>query len=378
MLASGQPAAARAWFERAQSLSERPAEHLELARCCRRLRDFPAVETHLRRALATGAPQREVERQEWLTLAALGQYRAMATHWAELFEDPGDDGREICEAYVTSALSRFRLSDAFQVLSAWERDFPRDPQPHFVRGLIYETSLNFEAASKSYERALELDSTRTDARLKLARCLLERLQTEEAVRQLQLCLQADPDSAGAATLLARARMKLGDYESARNLLERQLARDSQRVDARQMLGEIELEANHPQAAVEYLAPAVALQPENHELRYTYAQALERSGHKQEAKAHFEFVKEAQQALARLLPQTQELLRRPDDVALRFEIASATWRYKSREDGAKWLQSVLEYDPQHAGAKALLAEHVQLLARSARAATDVASAPESTP
>jgi tetratricopeptide (TPR) repeat protein len=372
LLASGQAAAARAWFERAQQLSEQPAEHVELARCCRRLHDFAGVETHLRRAIATGAPRHEIERQEWLTLAALGQYRAMASGWSDLFEQPGDDGREICDAYVTMALARFRLEDAFRVLSAWEGDFPRDPQPHYVRGLVYETSLNFEAASKSFERALELDPHRSDARLKLARCLLERLQPQDAVRHLQLCLKAEPENVEAAILLARAQLKLGDYESARERLERQLDRDPQRVDVRQLLGEIELEANQPQAAVAYLAPAVESQPENHELRYAYAQALERAGRKQEAKAHFAFVREAQRAVAKLLPQTQELLRRPDDVALRFEIARITWRYKSREDGARWLQSVLEYDPQHAGAKALLAEHAQLLARSSHTGTPAAT------
>jgi heme-degrading monooxygenase HmoA len=70
------------------------------------------------------------------------------------------------------------------------------------------------------------------------------------------------------------------------------------------------------------------------------------------------VTDATRELLKLGPLVEQLVAQPDNVDLRYRVAVITWKWKSREDGEKWLRSVLEYDPHHAGTHATLVDHYE--------------------
>ena len=76
--------------------------------------------------------------------------------------------------------------------------------------------------------------------------------------------------------------------------------------------------------------------------------------------------EGTRALLQLSRLTSQVVEDPSNVELRFKVASITWQWKSRSDGEAWLRSVLEYDPKHADAHKLLAEHYASVGRNKEA------------
>src|SRR5262249_35322564 len=104
-LASRDADAAARWVGLWQRVDRsNPQTELFWARIARRRQDYEAVRAHLQRALDLGAARDLVEREEWLTLAQLGQMRDADPHLAALLSAPGEDGAEICEAYVNGYL----------------------------------------------------------------------------------------------------------------------------------------------------------------------------------------------------------------------------------------------------------------------------------
>ena len=74
--------------------------------------------------------------------------------------------------------------------------------------------------------------------------------------------------------------------------------------------------------------------------------------------HFDYVHEAERSVARMERQLRSVFGRPDDAGLRYEIGITLLRYGAPEDGAKWLRTVLQLDPEHPGAHRALAEYCE--------------------
>jgi len=360
--------AAIAWVERAERLGGESGEsHFLLARAYRQLRQFDRVEQELRAAHRLHFDVVQLQREQWLALAQTAQFDAVRDHWDELFTDSREDGQIISEAYVLWCLSRFRLPEALAALAAWQKDFPADAQPHYLRALVQEALLNWDHAIREHRAALELDPRRSDVRFRLAECMMHRLQVREAEAEYRLCVTEDGSNRTATVGLAKSLLKLGRTDEARQTIVRQLDTTSPDVDALQVMGDIELTRGRPESALKYLEQACARQPESPETHYLLGRALQSLGRSEAARPHFDFVAESQPALDTLGVKMEELVRRPHDVELRFQVAQTTWKYKSRANGAKWFNSLLEYDPHHIPTHRALAEHYAILGDEKRAA-----------
>src|SRR5262245_59055767 len=125
-----------------QSAALRDPTHGEvqflLARCHRRLGRMKEAREHLTRASLLSISSKAIAREEWLALAQSGQMREAYPHLSELLIDPGEDGPEICEAYVNGFFLTTRFRDAFELLTVWEKDFPQDSQPYLFRGRYFQ------------------------------------------------------------------------------------------------------------------------------------------------------------------------------------------------------------------------------------------------
>jgi tetratricopeptide (TPR) repeat protein len=170
------------WLQANERLEPNHAEtHFWLARANRRLGQFGKVRDHLERAWKLGYAVEMLKREQWLALAQSGRLDKAEPHLAGLLQDPRDDGREICEAYVAGYLLNYRFAPAFRLLDAWQKDFPEDAYPDLIRGRIYEGQLHAKKAIAAYRQALQLDENLKEAWLRLAKLLTSQQQHEEAV-----------------------------------------------------------------------------------------------------------------------------------------------------------------------------------------------------
>lgn len=182
---------ARRWLRLAELSSvRRGAVHFHAARLARRRGDFTEAQRRLLAARDAGWPIADLEREQWIALAQTGQVAMMEEHWPALFGDPGSDGPEISRAFVVAALARIRLADARRVLEAWESDYPEDPGPHLLQGLVHAILLEWDAAATAYSRALERDPRSVEARRGLAEALAKRLRFAEASEAWSVLLAA--------------------------------------------------------------------------------------------------------------------------------------------------------------------------------------------
>lgn len=324
----------------------------------RRLLKFESVEQCLTQAHKLGWRVADLEREQTLAHAQTGQFHKVGNQWGGLLMTAGSDGPEICRAYAGFALARFQLNEAATVIELWKADFPNDPGPYVVEGDITSVLLRWAEAEALYLEALERDFELYDVRTKLAQVLMKQLKFGQAEEQLRMVLRADSAASEVQASLAHCVAQQGSVDDAMEILESGLDRDADNVRLLAEFGRLAVMAGDNTKAIESLSDVLEKEPENTELRYSYAQALRNAGREKEAQEHFRLVDEGTKALLHLSKMTETVVQDPSDVEARFQVASTTWRWKSRTEGVKWLGSILAIDPNHRETHALLAEHYE--------------------
>jgi predicted Zn-dependent protease len=153
-------------------------------------------------------------------------------------------------------------------------------------------------------------------------------------------------------------MSLSRLDEARSALLEVVAQNSGHLEARRRLGELELALELPEEAARWLKPLVDAWPEDKAYCSLYAQALQEIGRTDEARPWWEAVRQAESALGRLEKLNESLKNDPTNPELRYEIGNLLLRFRSREDGAGWLKSLLQFDPTHHGAHEALADYYE--------------------
>lgn len=332
--------------------------HFLLARTHRRLGDLDLVQPLLRRAVELGGDRERARRETWLVLAQAGRLREAEPHLSELLTDTRDDGMDICEAYVQGYFSNLRIREALPLLDAWQRDYPEDAQSYFMRGYLMQTLTNWPEAAAAYRRGLELAPGETMMRCRLAEVLVELKQTDEADVLFRRCADEAPRVPKILTSWANCLALQNHIAEARRLLEQTLASVPDDFQALRQLGEIELSEGEFEKARGHLETAARQRPYDVTTRNALGKTLRALGRADEAKVHLDYVAEAEESLARMERQLRVIVERPDDVEVRFDIGLTLLKYGSPEDGVKWLQTVLEQQPDHQAAHEVLAAYYE--------------------
>ena len=278
-----------------------------------------------------------LEREEWLALAQSGQMTAAEPHLAELLADPQGDGAEICEAFVVGYLKLRNFTAASELLDAWSRDYPRDAQTHYWRGLMDMDLLSPSSAEEQLRLAVELSPKHADALYWLADLLLDGGRTEEALGYFERVSRLKPDDLAAAVGRASCLRRVDRSAEARALLERVLtvsANDAALVE----LANLDIESGDYESARERLEPAVKANPQQKDLRYVYGIALRNLGRMDEAQEHFKFVVEVNKRLDLANVLADEALNKPGDADLRYQIGELHLHSGSEKEGLVWLES----------------------------------------
>ena len=329
----------------------------QLARIARRRGDYERALELLATTNSSSTTENSelIEREKSLIQLARGQYPASVESWREFISSAKSDLPEVCEAFVYFRLSRFEVAEAHEVIDAWESQYPNSSKVYVTRAKLFQTEESWQEAIVQLQKAVSLTPEDLGTRINLAEALIFQLRLEEALKTLRYAVdqRVEPENDGneevrkAKFLMANCLFQTGAYSESESLL-RELKDSAFDGDSEVnfLRAEIELAASRPDTALEYVQIALAQDPRNREKRYLLAQVLQKLGQDEAAQKEFDYVEEATAALLKLPKLTAMLTNRPDDLAIRFEIARLTWMFHSESDGRRWFQQLLELDPNH--------------------------------
>ena len=330
-----------------------------LARCQRRLGRMDKAREHLAKAWKLRFPQKNLIREEWLALAQSGQMRDADPHLAELLINPGDDGPEICEAYVNGYFLTNRFREAFDLLDVWQEAFPQDSQPYLFRGRYHESRSSPTEAIADYRRGLQRDAKHRDLQLNLARCLVVRHEHDEAAQILKRLQTETPNAVEVLEVAGQCLLQQGQLDESRQVLTKLLELSPQHALGRLLLARWHLQERQNPEALQLLEELAAERSFDIEVRYSFALALQQAGDDRRAGEEFRFVVAAREAMIQARQMVDRVVtKEPQNSDLRYRIGVILLQYESPEAGAGWLRSVLELDPQHRLTHRALAEYYE--------------------
>lgn len=344
-----------------------------LARANRRVRRLEQAAEALKRAESLGFPASRARREWVLALAQSGRMSEAEPELARMLLDPGDDGPEICEAFVSGYFVNYEIDKALRLLEGWEQDYPRDPQPHVLRGKYFEQLGLWDKASHEYRLALELAPQAAEVRESLAQTLVERHEYQTALAEFEKCLAGNAEHLRALLGKARCLHETRDDEAARQALEEVLKHDPASAPAAAMLGDIEFHSGNLEGAVARLSEAVDRKPRNPDYRFALAKALQASGEGDAAREHYHYVDRARVAEGQMqntinaLVAPDSRLQPKETLPLRLEVARLALEFGEPNDAIGWLQSALQIDPRCGAAHRMLAEYYSSAGNTAQAA-----------
>ncbi len=345
-----------------------PETLLLAARAARRRRAFADAEQYQERYLACVGEDDDLTLEGLLLRAELGELDEVRLALEKLVDQGHPATGLILEAQARGYLRQFRLVDAMERLRRWQQRDPDNAQIAYLRGQVFDRSVNLHEAIASYRRALKADPEHDDARRMLAGHLLDLAQGREALPHLTYLVRRYPDDLPLRVLLARCRSQLGQASRAEALLDEVLARDPENGPALAERGNLALQRGDNERAETCLRKAAARDPTNYQAHYQLYQALKRLGKADQARALDKRLDMMRADIQRI----QDIVRgqmqaRPHDPALHYELGMIYLRAGAAGEGLRWLHSALGQDPNYAPAHRALAAFYQQTGSPGRAA-----------
>lgn len=322
------------------------------ARASRKLGRWDEMKQHLARAEKLGGDKIRLQREDWLAKAQSGQLRLVQSRRNQMLLDPLDDTEEICEAFVLGYLSLQHFDEALPLIESWSADYPENPQPHYLKGLILAEERKFAQADASFRKALQIRPSHFQARFALANSLLSERKEKEALEKFQECAQRHTD-ATVELGIAKCLLGLGELMKAKASLESSVTKYPNDFKLRLELGRLLINDDF-QAALSHLEQAHKIHSNSSEAQYLLAQALIRLGRREEAAEYLTFVSEANEQMTEMNKLLERVAGNETDVESRLQIAFIQLKYGTEREAILWFQSVLNIDPKNAAANEALA------------------------
>ncbi|MCA9048456.1 MAG: hypothetical protein KDA89_06990 [Planctomycetaceae bacterium] len=324
-------------------------------------------------AVRMGLPQSAAALEVRLAEAQRGNLEALESDLSR-FLVSSEQPDEVCEAFVQGCLLKYRLSDALELLSVWEADYPEDDRPHFYRGRILEHQLRLDDALQEYLKAVSLNHQNAAASFNAGRVLMTLKKPESAADQFLECSNTLGDPRPGWIAAAGAFRESGDQESAGRYL--QMAQgftggdvvtawrlvgepsESAAVRGNQEAGELAFAREDFEQAAREFETVVAASPGDWRSRYRLSQAQRKLGENEAASANEQRVRDTRAALESCDPLISLLKRDPGNVDARFQIGLTFLKHVSPRQGLVWLDSVLDLEPSHVEAHRAMMEYFE--------------------
>ena len=360
---------ARSWLMCTKRLRPANAKGFFLAARIARLEEnVPAMEQLLDAAERHGMNMDRVLLERQLSQAQSGFLINIEKKITSRLLDGDRDLAEICEAYASGLTKESRFDAAVEVLRAWQADRPDTPIPSYRIGRIEEYQQQFDKAMISYQASLSKNNDYFPALFGLARRHLYANEASKARQIYQECLRM-PNPAAAKIGVALCDIKLGDFESAKSLLQQvvNLGSDTTRLSyatvgepyerfvAASELGTLLANEGLFEQSLGLLESALRENPRDVSARYSRGLALRGLQREREAEVEFEYVSKAKDAFQRVSSLTEKINRSSDDVDSRIEVGKILTQYESERTGLFWLRSALVYDESNSKTHEALAD-----------------------
>jgi tetratricopeptide (TPR) repeat protein len=163
----------------------------------------------------------------------------------------------------------------------------------FLAGKAYYEAIQFDQAAQSFGEVLRLDSHFPGIHLELGKVAISQRRTDDAVRELQLALQDNPDDPDASYFLGGLLVQTGRYPEGIPYLERSRNAKPDFWAPYFYLGKASLKMEHPADAAALLERAVKLNPDDASAFHLLSQALSACGRQAEARQALARVRELQ-------------------------------------------------------------------------------------
>jgi predicted Zn-dependent protease len=359
----------------ALSLEARPDDprlHFLMARAARRARKLDEAESHLARCehLQGDKPDPEVgdTKLEWALVAVQrGKLLKTEPFLRRCLRQQHPDLVLILETLSWELMRRNRLQDAAALLELWVEKQPDDYEALVRHGWVAEHVFDVPRAIADYRKALTLQPDRDSVRLRVAELLLNQNQAPGALADVEELRRRDPGNPDVILCAARCLRLLGRMPEAQHVLDQFLAANPRHAGALALRAQLALEAGRTQEAERLLRQAAALEPLNRQVNYALMQCLKQLGKTAEIKAVEARVAEADAELKRMDQLVREVMQRPYDPSLRYEVGMIFLRNGMAREGLHWLSTALEADPTHRPTHEALAEHYERTGDRQRAA-----------
>jgi len=334
--------------------------HFRAGRTARRAGLYPEAEQHLAECQRLqGDSSLAVALEKLLLRAQSGDLNAVEESLWKYIEKDKPETPLILEALARGYLRMLRSGAALRCLRMLLEREPNHIEALMMRAEINESNNDAHEARQDYRRVLELDPERDDARLHLAKTLLDN-NPEEARALFEYLLSRQPDNLDVLLGMAQTQQTLGEPDKARALLETVLAKNPENSKALTKLGTLTLDAGKVAQSESLFRKAIAVDPTNHEAHFSLYRCLaQQPGREEETDAQVARYKRVKADLAQLGEiATKEMTRTPNDPNLHYELGALYLRYGKPDVGVRWLYSALKLEPTHQRSHQALADHFQ--------------------
>lgn len=283
--------------------------------------------------------------------------------------DPADDLREPAMLYTGEALYRLdRLPEAAQMFSTLAFEQPGQVDPHrWLAAIAYDFG-DYNRAMDELGIVIRLAPSDYRPHILIGQMKFDLEQFQSSIEDYLQAIAKNPPSGVLEEVLpslARAQMQNRDYSaalatlarvsrSAKNLalqaecelsfgndaVVRKLIADAEKMDPKQpdmlrLLGRLELDSGHYDAAAVSLHAVLELDPQDHATRHQLAQALRLLGRSAEADAEASRSAHTLELKERLSKLTQDSIARPHDAVVREQMAELCNQLGKTELAASW-------------------------------------------
>jgi Tfp pilus assembly protein PilF len=361
-------AAARAGLDRHLARWPGDGRALLLAARAARRSDACADAERFLVAFEQAHEQTDASRLEWALLGVQqGDFGRDEERLRSYVERNHPDTTEILEALAKGYAVTYRRPEALLALGRLLDGSPGHVDALLLRGKVFESLRKTDEAEADFRQAVDRAPGNPLAHAALAGLLNRRGYTREAIYHFTWAQRSRAGDPATLLGLARAYADAAQLDEADRQLDALLAAEPDRADALVERGQLALRRERFAEAEAFLARAVRAAPwhrDGHRLRLIALKELGRSEVVLSCEARLAELEAEDGVGGRLKLRARDA---PADTGVRWELWLWAQRNGEGEEGYAWLTEILRVDPKDARAQAALADYFERAGQPRRAA-----------
>lgn len=332
--------------------------HFETARAARRAGRYAEAERHLKTCKELKWVPQATDLEYVLLQIQRGNLKTNEVIAEDWVKRDHPDSVLILEALAQGYLKNYDLIKAIQCLNLWLEKEPHTVQALIWRGDAYERMRRLDDAIADYRQAVELDPDNEDARRLLGASLLSSHHAVDAVAHFEWLYARRPGDPAIILGLGRCKYEIGQSEEALRLLDLALEANPRDPQALGERGKLALQLGDVAKAESCLRKAADLAPYEEEIVFSLVSCLEQQDKAQEAKTWRARLTQIEADLDRMKEVMQKIRLAPQDPMLRLEAGKLLIQNGQDQEGLRWLDSALQQDSAHGPTRDFLAQYFE--------------------